>query len=568
MKRVISLAIILIMAFSLAACKVGVSPVLPGQEETETNAPEATPVPEPEETPEPSQTTEETPEPGEFVPEGYNAHDYLALKKLFSTELGYDTLGEQCFYDRVFTVDGEAYSILDPSTWNYMGYGVVWDEDGYAVEITFHPMASRIPAELELTGFERLKKFAVWYLTFDKVTVKDCPMLTDGCMIYTANAEGEAYVEAGFADQLNVGSRTHVYCSLMGEEHPFTLDLTAEGPGSVKASCVLYDGVYRVTATAIEDEYNEFLGWFDEDGNFITDEKHYELQGETVQEPISGDHRYTAKFAAPDTPDPQTEGDYFCEIKPFVPSHIDIDCDGKPDTVLLSTTDFEDYAEDNINVTITLASKPDEPYYLPAGTQGWAFTAAAVDFDPNDGHVEVVLSYDMEDGDPVTYVFRMKDDGSGFDTFVECIEVAVDNDGWMGSWYSNGLPEDYVFSAEHGLDFLRRTEILGTHFVLNRFTVDEDGIKIIDEEYTYHYEVVLKLKRDLTVTLENGKTRTVKKGEMIKAYSTDRKTFVKIELPDGRIGRVEVTFGNDDYDFPVLLNGIEQDKYADMPYAD
>ena len=43
---------------------------------------------------------------------------------------------------------------------------------------------------------------------------------------------------------------------------------------------------------------------------------------------------------------------------------------------------------------------------------------------------------------------------------------------------------------------------------------------------------------------------------------------VEVTLDDGTIGRAEVTFGHTTYDFPVYINGVIQDEFAEMPYAD
>lgn len=257
---------------------------------------------------------------------------------------------------------------------------------------------------------------------------------------------------------------------------------------------------------------------------------------------------------------PLEEGDYFAEIRANQPVKVDIDGDGREDTVTVWTS-YAEYVGDLYMVTISTAARPDEPYEFATGT-GWGFYGAVLDFEPSTPQKELIFTYDMEDGDMVTHAFRWKDDGSGFEMFTDYIEI-------MGDSYAffNGTPQDFVFSAEEGLPMVRRTEILGTHFVRNHITVDKDGIRLLSDEFTYHYELKLKLKKDLTLTGENGKTFKAKKGEYIYGYSTDRRTWVKVRTEDGRIGRAEVTFGSAD-GWPILINGVKQDKYADLPYAD
>ena len=504
------------------------------------------------------------------VPEGYDPHEYAVLAEFFSTPVNsssIETIGEDCYGD-----SKSLYSIYDPSSWHTDYFGVKWDSTGHVTEITFYPSYDNLHAELDLTGFEKLEKVAIWYTTLDKLTIADCPKLTEGCMVYTGSAKDAAYVEAGYVNQLHVTSRTKVYCSLISDKGtPFTLDLTADGMGSVTASAASSeeDGSgYRVTATANADNYVDFLGWYDEDGTLITNEITILMTDDGSAVPIGGDHKYVARFSQPPAPTPLPEGDFFCEIVPNVPSAIDIDGDGAYDTVLVSITE-NDLGIDNdleMTVSITLARDPENTYTFETDGYPGNVCAAAVDFDPTDGHKEVLVSYDCEDGDPLTYVYRLKDDGSGFDTFLEPIWIAFE-EGYTGDWYLHGMPEGFAFDAEKGLAYSRRTEILGTEFVFNSFTVDKDGIRPLDDEFLYREGMEFTLKRSLKVTLENGKTKTLKKGDVFEAYATDRQTYVKIKLADGSIGTVEVSFGNGT-SWPVLLNGIEQDKYANIGYAD
>ena len=571
MKRYLALILAALLLLSFAACTTNETPAPEADPTEAAAAPTQGPTEVPTEAPTeaPTEQPEETPDPDVFVPAGYDAHDYLALAKLFSApidEYG-GVFGDYCF---IGEYEGR-FDVKDPSTWGDNYNGVKWDAaTGKCTEFSLHPFVSKAHAALDLSGFEMLQKVAIWDVTFDSIDISDCPMLKDGCMIYTGAALGDAHVEAGYVGQLQVVSHTRVYCSLMGDEHPFVLDLKAEGDGRVKASGVFYEGEYKVCGVAMEDQYIDFLGWYDEAGNLVSNEKFLYLSGEELGK-IEGEHHYIAKFSAPAAPTPLPEGDFFCELKPNVPSKIDIDGDGEPDTVLVSVKEYDEEEEndDLISVTVTLAASPDEPYHFNVDNEGGFVTAAAVDFDPDDKHIEIVVTYDMCDGDPSTHIYRLKDDGSGFDEFVEYVEVIMENDGNFISWYFNGVPEGYKFSAKDGLCFARRTEILGTNFVLSRFTVTKDGFEMLDPEYHYWPDLeALKLKRELTVTLENGKTKTLPKGAKIVAYSTDRETYVKVKLEDGSIGRIKVTFGKPKEHYPVLLNGVDQDEYAEIGYAD
>ena len=70
----------------------------------------------------------------------------------------------------------------------------------------------------------------------------------------------------------------------------------------------------------------------------------------------------------------------------------------------------------------------------------------------------------------------------------------------------------------------------------------------------------------MDVTLEDGTAYTVPAGEVVIPRYTDMASYAAVELADGRIGTVEVSFGPDGY--PVYINGIIQDEYAEIPSAD
>lgn len=554
MKKLVSAILCFVLLASLAACS---GENVPAATAEPTSAPTVTE--NPTEVPTEAPTDEPVkPTSAPFVPTGYDPHDYLALAAFFgaySDEYG-KTVGKICFFGN------DLYDLNNPATWRSTSFGVKWTADGHVSEISYYPYQWNLPAALDLTGFEELTRVHLASGYPDSVTVADCPKLVgEGSMLYTSDAVGEATIETGLVEQLNVGSRTRVLWTLTDENYGFTLELIADGPGTVRAHGSIGEDGYSVSGSALSDWDKEFLGWYDENGNLVESDMFLELGR------LEGSHKYTARFASPVTPTPLPDGDFFSEIKPNVPASVDIDGDGSPDPVLLYVKDSDEYGEDNIRVDITLSSQPDTPYVLPCGSQGWNFCMAAVDFDPNDDRVELVLTFDEEDGDFVTYVFRIKDDGSGFDIFKEYIEVVFPKDGDYTSWYFKGIPEGFAFSAADGLYFCERTEILGTCFVLNRFTVTKDGIRHFSEEYLYGSGWdPMTLKRELTVTLENGKTKTLPVGATFIPYATDRATYVKIILEDGSIGTVEVSFG--DSGWPVLLNGVEQDEYAEIMYAD
>lgn len=501
--------------------------------------------------------SEPTEEPGEFVPEGCNAHDYLALADFFALYIN----DYEC---RIGDLMFDHFNVKDPSTWKSFSGGVTWDNEGYATEIVLDPTVSKLHASLELVGFKRLRKIDIGDdLRIERFAVLDCPMLTDGCSIHGGISTWVAQVETGFVESLRLEAYSRIDCKLMGDKYPFELDINAEGAGRVCVATASAEGKYRVRLTAAPDENVEFLGWYDAKDNFVTAERVLELSGGDIAEPISGMHAYTARFAAPPAPTPVPDGDFFCEILPNVPSSIDVDGDGREDTVLIASLG-EGNSWEGFEVTVTRAADPAHPlsYITQTGGDG---VAMAADCDPNDNRVEIILCFDVESNDYVTCAFRVNEAGDGLEHY----------EAWFDSSYGNYFyePGDYVFDHTRGLPMTKRSEILGTNYNVGRFTVTKDGIEDITEEYYYwdwknpdHPSCVLL--RDMEVTLENGETRTLHKGETFRPYSTDHESWAKVKLEDGSIGRVEITFGNQEYKYPVFINGIIQDEYTEIDYAD
>ena len=266
----------------------------------------------------------------------------------------------------------------------------------------------------------------------------------------------------------------------------------------------------------------------------------------------------------PVMPEPVGNGDFFTLIRCNQPMIVDMDGDGADDIVLVSSVheEWDDWYCTYV-VTITRAADPEHPYTYETDSGVYGLLGCIADCDPADPQKELIISFDQEDFDPLTYAFRFKDDGSGFESFVEPI-LFID---YAPNF--RGLPDDFVYHADEGLYIERRTEILGTFFVSNRITVTKDGFKLLSDEFFYNTSWELTLMKDLKLTLENGKTVTVKKDAVVIPYSTDRETFVKVKLEDGRMARAEVTFGDPEDHFPVYINGVEQDDaFTEIPYAD
>ena len=260
---------------------------------------------------------------------------------------------------------------------------------------------------------------------------------------------------------------------------------------------------------------------------------------------------------------PNEDSAFFMELFEDIPAHADIDGDGAEDTVLIEEFgENEDMEwEFSARVTITLAASPDEPFVYNMEDY-WFMSCAVADLDPDDGRLTVICSVDRDEGGK-TVAFRMKADGSGFNVFTtESFDFGTERSGY------DGFPVGFGFTQDEGLPMRKRTEIFGTYYLNGRFTLTDEGFVDLSERYTYPdiWTWPLTLLRPMDVTLEDGAAYTVPTGDVVIPRYTDMTSYAAVELPDGRIGTVEVSFGPDGY--PVYINGIIQDEYAHMPYAD
>ena len=194
------------------------------------------------------------------------------------------------------------------------------------------------------------------------------------------------------------------------------------------------------------------------------------------------------------------------------------------------------------------------------------WSGEAVNFDPNDGRTELVFCWDEESNDYVTWVLRLNDAKTDFDVFTAPIYADP------GSGSMTGFGDGYAFYPGLGLPCGMRTEILGTCLAQGRFTVTANGIEFIGP-FSYNAAETMRLKKDITVFLPDGNGGwtlylMIRAGSRIRPMYTDLETFVIVKIDGGRLARISVSFGEPEYRFPVYLNGVDQDEYFDINYAD
>ena len=245
-------------------------------------------------------------------------------------------------------------------------------------------------------------------------------------------------------------------------------------------------------------------------------------------------------------------------LEPNAPLSVDMDGDGKEDTVLFAVTHDDEY---HPKLRITLAADPANTltYTLQSCNKCMAMV---VDFEPEVKGREIVFAYDQT-GDYSITAFHLKSSGDGFKKFEMALRFG------SKSIFNNGLPANFKFEPAKGLPAQGMTDVLGDYYVDTRFRVTEKGILPLNSDQNYfHFSYPdsvrpLKLKTELRVKLENGSYYTVPEGAEIIPRYTDRFSYVKVELPDGRMGSASVE--HDSY-YGTTINGVRQDYYADLPH--
>ncbi len=235
--------------------------------------------------------------------------------------------------------------------------------------------------------------------------------------------------------------------------------------------------------------------------------------------------------------------------------NIDIDFDGIMDTIIFEEEELE-YYESNYKLTVTRGANGTEPFVYEV-SYGKAAGLIIMDCDENDSRIDILLSRNQCSDDPASLICRVNEDGSGMFTQEGSCYFSI---------YDTSLkPGEFEISVH--------ANVLNADFLGAVATVDASGLKLVDDFKfsTYEDRYWLEhqsLKREMTVRIVNddgslGEEVTVPVGEHVVPVSTDLESYVKLRIPDGRIGQVEFSFN---YEAPYIrLNDISQDDYFTEP---
>ena len=292
---------------------------------------------------------------------------------------------------------------------------------------------------------------------------------------------------------------------------------------------------------------------------------------EPVEEPTEAPSEEPAEEPTEEPSEEPTEepeavtgiADYITLLVNNEPFKVDLDFDGIEDTVLYAQSAIDEY-EYYTRITIELGNDNGEDPFLYEVKYSYGVSAWVMDCDPEDSRLDVVVTYCQDSDDWTSAAFRVNGAGTDIDSFVDYCGIM--------------MTENYNYSSEEGFPVIARTDILGTHDVDAYYTVTAEGFKLASPYYTYPmYEdgyMDLELIREMELDLvgedmqPTGEKVTLAVGNTITPYATDLESWVCVKLEDGRIGRAEVSPAAGEDEWGYYINGVLQDEYAVIPYAD
>lgn len=250
--------------------------------------------------------------------------------------------------------------------------------------------------------------------------------------------------------------------------------------------------------------------------------------------------------------------DYCVRLDGNEPFITDIDFDGLDDTVLFTVGELNEWGERTYKLTVTRGADPDDPAVYTA-ENAYDCTAWVVDTAVWDSRLDVIMTFVQDSNDWTTAAIRVSDSGTRIDKFVDYAQVVIS--------------DEVTFTSNLGFIFSRRSDVLGTRMLGAYFKIAADGFCPISN-YQYPEDAEpLALKRGMTVTVFDGTGRPTEEvelnaGDWVIPVSTNLSNCVIFRLSDGRMAIVGLEIRDTDTEYTILINGIDQDEYFDLFYAD
>ncbi len=243
---------------------------------------------------------------------------------------------------------------------------------------------------------------------------------------------------------------------------------------------------------------------------------------------------------------------------------IDIDCDGKDDTVSLrgevSDPELDYYTDFFLDIKLGYGMT----YSVAAETDAFDAFAVIIDCDPNDQRLEILLNTTYEDDYGSILAVRVNKKGSALDHWSTGGNL-YDDDYGGGAYFENGM--FYIHDY---------TDIIGTHGIYAEWSIGDDGFYRCSDCFTYEKdwwtddEYAPKVIKEMPGYRLNsdgtpGAKVTVKKGTILHPLYSDLETYVVVQLKDGTLIWLEISFPAERWD-PYVFDH-SQDYYMELPYA-
>lgn len=563
MKRILSFAIILIFVFSLAACRQQTEAVEP----TESHAsPTAAPTEAPTEPPAAPDVNEE---------------DAAKLTAFFETadDAGVKN-GEKLF---------ENYDPADPASWKTDGMSIGWNAEGRLERIDLwddegRSEATELAGLLELKYIDSLEEVYIGPgIVLEKVRIENCPNLM-AVRIVEPVADTAEFSSAVPTETFYLTTREFLEVHLIGsvpndraEGDPFDergIILVSDGDGVVGIDAGPNDGdgePYEIVLVARPVDGYSFIGWIDEMGDPYSFEPVVDIT--FVQPPLGDEFVFTARFRPAAYMIPEYEGDApaasadIIDVEPGAPVEVDLDFDGKPDTIkFVDNGPNEGVGEGNsIKITVELGSNPGKVITLKEMDYVESCALRILDCDITDDRLDIIFNAFGINLSEIVIAYRVNDSG-GIDAFTIDQPAVIETEPYAF------MDAHGTFDASLGIPISMRTEIFDTQYITARMTVTAEGFRVISpyrfmDPETVGYHGYRELKRDMKAYLsldEDAEEITIPAGTLFAPIETDGYSYVKLALKDGGYAYVHIEVSGP----YVIIDGVLQEEYCDIWIAE
>ena len=227
---------------------------------------------------------------------------------------------------------------------------------------------------------------------------------------------------------------------------------------------------------------------------------------------------------------------------------FDLDLDGTDEKIRIG--DETDSNGDHTYTVLIDSNFGEAEYVLDYCYEAYAMIVT----DEGGGRPSLMLCTWHDSSDPTTYVYRI---GGGEMISYDCYLYFTD-------------PEEKAPIEDGLLALYVRTEIMGTCYVKGLFTVNDENVALVSEDYSYvGGPSDILVVSELPVTMVDDETGemydiTVAPGTKVDPISTDLETYAYVLLSTGENAYVRY----DSAEYPLFIKGVPQNEYLGVLYCD